>query len=499
MPAKLVAIGDSLTHGVQSGSISRTHLSYPALIAECLGDTLDRETKNFQEFKIPDFSGEGGIPLNIENLFRKLAQRYGSRLSWLEFIPAKLTIGQLMDAVEDYWERGEGIMPSNTGPLHRNLAVLGLRLGDCDTLTEAICRRTIPPARDNLISQVPEFAVYRAARRTLNPSFFREFENLSQITAAQQIAVQSGGIENLIFWLGSNNCLGTVIDLEIRWSQEADLQKLSHQQTCNLWHPEHFQKLLDRIAPKIAETNAQNVFVATIPHVTIPPVSRGITPGATGEQALSDDGYFEFYTHFWVWDEDFSKNPHKYPYLTRDEVRHIDRVVDEYNKILRHEADRRGWYVVDLCTQLDRLAFRRQNGKTQYPFPQELVDALKHHPATQDRFTETGKPILDTRYLRCDLQATEPQKRYQGGIISLDGIHPTTITYGLIAHEFLTVMTQKAGFQLQKPLNWEKVVTEDTLVTDLPANLANLRDILGFLYSQGVLLSLINAFTKRSS
>ncbi|MGK7877493.1 MAG: hypothetical protein AB4426_30585 [Xenococcaceae cyanobacterium] len=39
MSVKLVAIGDSLTQGFQSGSISKTDLSYPAMIARCLNDT----------------------------------------------------------------------------------------------------------------------------------------------------------------------------------------------------------------------------------------------------------------------------------------------------------------------------------------------------------------------------------------------------------------------------------------------------------------------------
>ncbi|NEP19521.1 MAG: hypothetical protein F6J97_21950 [Leptolyngbya sp. SIO4C1] len=95
MSAKLVAIGDSLTEGFLSGSISKTELSYPALIAQCLGQ---------QPFKTPDFSGEGGMPLNIEALLNRLAQRYGDRIGWLDLIPASLTVHSYMDTVEDYWE-----------------------------------------------------------------------------------------------------------------------------------------------------------------------------------------------------------------------------------------------------------------------------------------------------------------------------------------------------------------------------------------------------------
>lgn len=484
MPAKLVAIGDSMTHGFQSGSISRTDLSYPAMIAQCLDDTAN--------FNFPDFKGQDGLPLNLEALVRRLSKRYGGKLSLLKVVPAALTVQSFMDQVEDYWERGDGSLPSNTGPLHRNLAVFGFQLGDCDTLTEELCRRSIPLAKDDLVSQIPEYSMYRAARRTLNPSFTSDFKELSQVVAAKQIASQSGGIENLIFWLGANNCLGTVIDLKIRWSEEADLYRFSHQRTCNLWLPSHFRKLLERIAPKIVDIGAQNVFVGTIPHVTIPPVSRGITPNASDGAELSEDGYYEFYTHFWVWDDDFSRTPHQYPYLTRDEARQIDSVIDEYNEELKDQAEKHGWYIVDLCSKLDQLAFRRQQGKPTYTFPQPLVDALKSNPGTQNRFTEDDRPILDTRYLRFDSKEGQLENRFKGGIVSLDGIHPTTIAYGLIAHEFLEIMTKKGVTQVH-PLDWNSIVASDSLVTNLPPNLANLQDTLGFLYSQGVLRSTLQA------
>ena len=50
---KLVAIGDSLTQGVQSGAIFETELSYPALIAEAMG--LDVPI----DFRVPTFLAMG--------------------------------------------------------------------------------------------------------------------------------------------------------------------------------------------------------------------------------------------------------------------------------------------------------------------------------------------------------------------------------------------------------------------------------------------------------
>jgi len=489
MPAKLVVIGDSLSHGMISGSIYKTDISYPAFIAQCLGaaPTIASGPENPSVFRVPDFTGEGGLPVNLENLLRLLVRRYGQKVNWQEVIPAALSARSLLDRVEDYWERGEGNEASTTGPLHHHLAVFGFRLEDCDTLTEAICRQSIPEPKDNFISQIPEFARYRAARRTLNPQFRREYQHLTQIDAARAIAQQEGGIENLIFWLGANNCLSTVLQLNINWSSDADLNKLSHQVKANLWRPEHFRSLLSRIAPKIDEIGAQNVFVSTIPHVTIPPVSRGVSPGLSGQAALSEDGYYEYYTHFWVWDEDFAKSPDRYSCLTRDEARLIDRTIDQYNNALRTEASQHGWTVVDISKLLDDLAFRRQVGAIGYNFPAEMVQALQNNPATRNRLSPEGKIVPDTRFLQI-IPGETP--RYKGGLFGLDGFHPSTVGYGLVADAFLKVMKQK-GISLVKPLDWNAIVAADTLLVDPPENLIHLRDTLGFLYHRTPLGQLI--------
>ncbi|MGQ4647104.1 hypothetical protein [Lyngbya aestuarii] len=491
MPAKLVTIGDSLSQGFTSGSIYKTEFSYPAIIARCLG------AKNFRK---PDFSGEGGLPINLENVLRLLFQRYGPKVNWTDVIPATLSVRSLLDRVEDYWERGEGNEPSTTGPLHDNLAVFSFLLDDCDTLTEELCRRYLPEPQDNFLGQIPEFPMYRAARRTLNPSFGSQYKNLSQIEAAQAIAKQEQGIENLIIWLGGNNCLGTVTSLDIKWSEKEDLdparlaQKRNdpQQQTPNLWRPEHFQTVLERIGPKLDAIGANDIFIATVPHVTIPPISRGVTPGATGSKALSSDGYYEYYTQFWVWDDEFSKSPNQYSYLTREDARIIDATINAYNSQIKAEASKRGWHVVDMCQVLDKLAFRRQEGQVKYQFPPELVKAIQDNPKTKDRFTPQGELLLDTRFLSLSPDAPDPSQRYQGGIFGLDGFHPTFIGYGIIAYEFLQVMGQQVTAQ---SIDWKAIVAADTLLTNPPLNLANLQSTLGFLYHRTPLRELLKVMS----
>ncbi len=485
MPVPLVAIGDSMTHGVTSGGVFRTEIAYPALIARCLGDP------DLNQFKRPDFTGAGGLPLNIEQLLRLLVDKFGNKIDLFEIASAFLAVQNLLDRVEDFWERGEGTQPSGTVSLHHNLGVLGFQLGDFDTLTDAVCHRVLQKQyRNNILNQLPELAMYRAARRTLNPMLDSRCNWYSQFTAAKEIEQTQGGIENLLFWLGANNCLGTVVQLKINWSKPQDIDNLAYERSCNLWQTEHFRKLLKRIVPRIKAINAKNVFLGTIPHVTIPPVSRGITPGRTGTDALTADGYYEFYTHFWIWDDEFSKNPEQYPHLVGAEAHLIDSVIDQYNEAIKEVATQEGFHVVDLCEKLDQLAFRRRGGQVTYSFPQELIDALRAN--VPHRVSSSGKPLIDTRFIRLNPNDANSENRFRGGLIGLDGFHPTPVCYGLIAHEFLQKMKQ-AGVTINQPKNWwDNIVKSDKLLMNPPENLEHLEDTLGFLYHRTPLRKLLN-------
>lgn len=483
MSAKLVAIGDSLTQGFQSGSISRTDWSYPAMIAGALG--LSRP-----QFRRPDFSGEGGLPVNLEGLFRLLAGRYGKDLSWYEIPLAAASLNSFLDRVEDYWERGDGMAATPTGPLHHDLAVWGFTLGDADTISYELCSLAMPPPTDAILpwNEVPEFGMYRTAMRTLNPTRGQPFKLATQIDAARAIAQAEGGIDDLIIWLGANNCLGTVTKLETIESTTEGLDLPAHLQLANLWRPEDFAKLVDRVFPKVAAIGAKRVFVATVPHVTIAPVCRGISPNIPGGQPV--DGYFEYYTHFWIWDDDFAKAPERFPSLTGAQARRIDGIIDRYNVAIRAFAAQHGWIVVDLCDVLDRLAYRRQLGQVRFDFPKGLHAALAANPLTSRYAGPDGQVLLDTRYMKGDEHAVGLER---GGLFSLDGMHPTTIGYGIIAHEFLKAMRDEAF--ADQNLDWPAIVAADTLVTNPPINLSDLQDLLGFISSKGPIQKLVRVIS----
>ena len=72
----LVTVGDSLTHGVSSGAVFHTDLSWPALVAVGVGAS---------DFKVPVYRGPlDGLPLNIEALLHQLQQKFGDDLSLFE-------------------------------------------------------------------------------------------------------------------------------------------------------------------------------------------------------------------------------------------------------------------------------------------------------------------------------------------------------------------------------------------------------------------------------
>ena len=76
-----------------------------------------------------------------------------------------------------------------------------------------------------------------------------------------------------------------------------------------------------------------------------------------------------------------------------------------------------------------------------------------------------------------------------GGLFSLDGVHPTTVTYGLIAQEMINVMRLASvrflhgqGALRTDPVivDFERLILRDTLIRRPPQNLAPALDILGW-------------------
>ncbi|HSK27362.1 MAG TPA: hypothetical protein VK894_10685 [Jiangellales bacterium] len=150
-------------------------------------------------------------------------------------------------------------------------------------------------------------------------------------------------------------------------------------------------------------------------------IARGV-----GGKVRPDSRYFPYYTRPWITDADF--DPERDPHLTEAEARSVDSAIDAYNEtiIASVEAARRDqldWNVVDLGALLDRLATRRYLespwARPTWWTPYELPPELK-----------ALDPVPNTRFFW-----SGPGGRTDGGLFSLDGVHPTTIGYGILAQE----------------------------------------------------------------
>ena len=463
-----MTIGDSLTHGFQSGAIYNTDLSYPAIIARELGWG--------SQFRYPTYSGFGGLPLNIEWLIRELEHSFGDRIDWWELALALFRTRNFTAEVEDWWERGPGATPPHPdGPILHNLAVWGWDLRDTLSRNADICRLTMSQPKDNAGFGLVENANERSAIRVLESARNPVGNALTPLEAAQALG-NDGGIETLIVLLGANNALQTVTQLKVRWSQEADYRDLKAKSQYTIWDPDHFAAEFDLLVAEVEKIDAKHVIWGTVPHVTIAPVARGVA-----RKVREDSRYFPFYTRPWINDEDFDIA--KDPRITENEARAVDSAIDQYNDhICAHvaaaRAGNRDWYVLDLAGLLDRLAARRYQLSpaarpswwTPYDLPPELTMLS---PKPDSRFFCSG-----------------PDGRTQGGLFSLDGVHPTTIAYGIIAQELINIM-QRADVRFFHPdgmtprqgpvrVDFKRLLGRDTLISDPPRSVSSDLRLIGW-------------------
>ena len=196
--------------------------------------------------------------------------------------------------------------------------------------------------------------------------------------------------------------------------------------------------------------------LATVPHVTVAPIANGVNPDAPGRKWREGSRYFPYYTDPWIAEADFRPDRHRK--ITHQQARAIDSAIDQYNVTIadavRHaRTEGRDWYLLDLCGILDGLAQRRYvdddqaaqlNGWVPYPLPAEFAG-------------------LDTRFFRSDRTG-----RLQGGLFGLDGVHPTTSGYAVLAGAVLDVLAV-AGVKPANPIDYADLGRRDTLNTDPPA------------------------------
>lgn len=286
---RLVTIGDSLTHGFQSGAIFNTDISFPAIIAYEMGW--------YENFRRPTYQGFGGLPLNIELLVRTLEAKYGATIDWWELALAAFTVRHFMGEVEDWWERGPGSHVPNLLNLNHNLGIYAWDLRDVLERTANFCRESIKKPKDQLFKQIVENANERAALRVFNFSEADAARNaMTLLEQAAFLGAEGGaatgngdGIEVLTVFLGANNALQTVTTLKVIWT-DAGYDDLQQKASYTVWRPIHFEAELNLLVEEVKKIKARHVIWSTVPHVTIAPLGRGV-----GNKVREGSRYFPFY------------------------------------------------------------------------------------------------------------------------------------------------------------------------------------------------------------
>lgn len=442
---RLVTIGDSLTQGFHHFAIFDTAVSWPAIVAHQLG-ILER-------FRFPTFEGPGGHPLNLERVARELSANA---------VVAGVKVWHLMDEVEDWYERGPGsAFPDRNAPVNHNLAVWGWDLRDVLERTADYDRARIKRASDDLFGLVSDSG-NRAAVTTLETSRLPSGRALTPLEGARLLGDDPGGIETLCVWIGSNNALGSVVDLRIRIS-DTGYDDLARKGAYTLWRPEHFQAELAHVAREVRRVSARHVLWGNVPHVTIPPITRGL-----GGRIPECSRYFRFYARPWHDERSFDEDVDRH--ITGLDAWLVDTVIDQYNLAIEAvvaEARRDGldWRLVDLCAVLDRLAVRRWEDS---PKPDWLTEYQ----------LPPGYEGLNTGFFTTD----DAGKLQQGGLFGLDGVHPTTAGYGITAWEFVKVMAG-AGVDFSSgpdgpTVDFARVLGADTLLADIPPRVGGILRLL---------------------
>lgn len=500
MSIKLVTIGDSISQGFMSGAAARTDLCYSTLVARAMGlNPTETPTGAADDYVIPAWPA-GGLPMNIEAVLRRVQRKVGKRIDVFDWPAALATVAREMDKLEDHYERGPCRTDLPSGPVrgYHNLAVQGFDVADAWLVTPDLCLDQIerkerhPPRKDDIL-QGPSASFYRTAYNVLNPQRDAALNNWSTLDWLKHLA-ESEGVENLVLWLGANNALGTVISLSVQATNgpgstyRRDMTRPERDERFNLWSPQDFEddyvELMDRVEAALAGNVAPDcrVFVGTVPAVSIAPLAKGV-----GDSFDLDDPfgvvmpkakYSRYYTYA-LFDENYAHDGGKK--LDMRDIYSIDSYIAEYNKVIRREVAARNttagtqrFHIVDICEVLLRAAWKRNNGAPTYKWPEGVLA----------RF-----PMIDTRFYH----ANHEGRMEQGGLFSMDGIHPTAIGQGLIAHEFLKVIRAARPSLKLGTLDWNAIYASDALYQDPIRILPSIR---GAADGAKMLLSLMTAMDR---
>lgn len=463
MSLKLFIIGDSVSQGFMSGAAARPELAYGTILSELL---------EVDDFSYLEWEEGKKLKVDLEQILRSLESKYGKNINMIEMLFSLKNINKLMDSSEEYFERGDGSLQKKVETSREwfhNVAVEGMDVADAWIVTPTVCKQTIVNDDYDKSNNEDEFLktagypFYRNARRVLNPQNDPKYDKFSAIEWLNYHS-KNEGIENTIIWLGANNALGTIIDMDIRMSKN-DQNKKSYtyarkeRSKWNLWHPNDFSDEYDELMRRVEEAMEMNkcddwkVFIGTVPFLTILPLAKGM--GEQRHVTVNESGfedlkglYYQYYSYIPLSLETALENK---MYLKFRDAIFIDKCISRYNDTIKQLVEKANakflkqrYFIVDTCKMLSDAAWKRNCGNPTYKFPE---------------YVQFRYPVVDSKYYHADKNGFVEK----GGMFSLDGLHPSAIGQGLIANEFLKVMKNEANLPIKKEIDWMHIYKNDSL------------------------------------
>lgn len=458
MALKFCVVGDSLAQGFQDLAVGDPTWSFPAIMARAAGQTPGTTARS--EFRVPAVPTPS-LPIDVyaalANAERAVGPTIDSAAKQARLLRAMYRYGR---AVKRFYERGAGrALPEFPGVYH-NLGLFGMTTFEAAHLDAVGCEWMI--AHAPFLKRhfpLPSASQYRIARWVLNPDGKRpratQLDNLDfLVNGRPELGIAAEPLDAVILWLGANDCLGTVVDLQVTDMENHDPgQTVAERRRFNLTSQAQFERdfrtVADRVQTILRHQNTQ-VFVATVPDVTIPPLVRGIRRGRAPD--------FAFYARFFVPD-DASRLLHET--LSVKEIEHISRRVASYNATIARIASEKSWTLVPMHDVLNRLAVRRRGCEDDPGRPLRA-----YYAACPDHPLLGLDPIPSLLMLR----TAEDGRRIAGGLTSLDGVHPSTAGYGIVAEVLLEALS-RAGIADADPqqIPWRDVIAADRCLARGPA------------------------------
>ena len=121
-----------------------------------------------------------------------------------------------------------------------------------------------------------------------------------------------------------------------------------------------------------------------------------------------------------------------------------------------------------------------------------MIEAFRCDPRVS-YLVDGERLTLDSRFMRT--RSVDGATRLtQGGLFSLDGMHPTVTGYALVGQLLLDTMLAAGVDAERSKIDWPAVINADTLLHNPPRLLNDLQAMLRFVDRRGLLSAILDLF-----